>query len=262
AIRGPEYSLFDVAKQDIELARKFGLPISMHVGCGTFADKYKAVQQLAKANLLGPDMNFAHCNFLTDQDFRLLADHGCSVSVTPEVEMQMGLGFPATGKAIAAGMAPSLGVDVVTAAGGDLFTQMRIALQTERALANDIMLRSGEMPQKINLNAADALKWATINGAKALQLDKKTGSLSPGKQADLILLRTDLLNIAPLVMNPVNSIVSQASSANIDTVFVAGKIVKRNGKLVDRDLAALRAKAKAAAGYIYEKALVNSLHAG
>jgi 5-methylthioadenosine/S-adenosylhomocysteine deaminase len=258
AIRGPEYSLFAVAKHDIELARKFGLPISMHVGCGTFADKYKAVQQLAKAKLLGPDMNFAHCNFLTAEDFKILADNGCSVSITPEVEMQMGLGFPATGKAIAAGIAPSLGVDVVTSAGGDLFTQMRIALQTERALANQALLSAGELPQKITLTATDALNWGTINGAKALNLDKKTGSLVPGKQADLILLRTDLLNINP-VNNPVAAIVSQASSANIDSVFVAGKAVKRNGKIVGHDLAALRGKAKAATTYVYEKALVTSM---
>lgn len=259
AIRGPEYSLFEVAKHDIQLARKYNLPISMHIGCGTFADKYQAVQQLAKANLLGPDMNFAHCNFLSAEDFRLLADNGCSVSITPEVEMQMGLGFPATGKAIAAGIAPALGVDVVTGTGGDLFTQMRIALQTERALANQQLLNAGEMPQKIDLTAADALNWATINGAKALKLDKQTGSLVPGKQADLILLRTDLLNIAPVIANPVNSIVSQASSANIDSVFVAGKAVKRNGKLVDRDLAALRQQAKAASAYVYEKALITSI---
>lgn len=259
AIRGPEYSLFEVAKRDIELARKYNLPVSMHIGCGTFADKYQAVQQLAKANLLGPDMNFAHCNFLTTEDFKLLADNNCSVSITPEVEMQMGLGFPATGKAIAAGIAPSLGVDVITAAGGDLFTQMRIALQTERAITNQQSLLAGEMPQKISFTAADALNWATINGAKALNLDKKTGSLTPGKQADLILLRTDLLNITP-VNNPVNAIVSQASSANIDSVFVAGKAVKKNGKLVNHDLSVLRQQAKAASAYVYEKALISSLH--
>ncbi|WP_256009135.1 amidohydrolase family protein [Desertivirga xinjiangensis] len=262
AIRGPEYSLFDVAKQDIELARKYELPISMHAGCGTFADKYKAVQQLAIANLLGPDMNFAHCNLLISDDFKLLADNGCSVSVTPEVEMQMGLGFPATGKAIAAGIAPALGVDVVTGVGGDLFTQMRVALQTERSLVNQQSLDAGEMPQTTSLTAADALSWATSNGAKALKLDKKTGSLIPGKQADLILLRTDLLNITPVFGNPVNALVSQCSSANIDSVFVAGKALKRAGKLLHPDLQALRSAAKRTSTYVYEKALIAGIHSG
>jgi 5-methylthioadenosine/S-adenosylhomocysteine deaminase len=258
AIRGPEYSQFEVSKQDILMARRFGLPISMHIGCGTFAKKYQAVQQLNEAGLIGPDMNFAHCNFLSAEDFKILANNGCSVSITPEVEMQMGLGFPATGKAIGAGIAPSLGVDVVSGAGGDMFTQMRIALQTERALANQQLLNAGEMPKTVNLTAADALKWATINGAKALNLDRQTGSLTPGKQADLILLRTDMLNMAP-VSDPVKAIVSQASSANIDSVFVAGKAVKRNGRLIGHDLTALRGKAKAAVNYVYEKALITSM---
>lgn len=258
AIRGPEYSRFEVAKQDIELARRLDLPISMHVGCGTFAAKYRAVEQLADAGLLGPDMNFAHCNHLSEGDFRALADNGCSVSITPEVEMQMGLGFPAMGKAVAAGISPALGVDVVTAAGGDIFTQMRLALQTARALSNEAILNGGDMPQTICLTASDALNWATINGARALHLDRKTGSLKPGKQADLILMRTDLLNISP-VHNPVSAVVSQGSAVNIDSVFVAGRPVKRGGHLVGFDLEDLRRRDKAATTYIFEKALAASM---
>ncbi|GAB4028804.1 amidohydrolase family protein [Spirosoma koreense] len=258
AIRGPEYSAFDVAAQDIHLARRLNLPISMHVGCGTFADKYQAVSKLASAGLLGPDLNFAHGNFLSIDDFKLLADHGCSLSITPEVEMQMGLGFPATGKALAAGLKPSLGVDVVSGVSGDLFTQMRIALQTERALANDTHLRAGQMPQTIALTMADALRWGTINGAKALHLDRKTGSLVAGKQADLLLVNTDALNLSPM-SNPIAAVVSQASVANIDSVFVAGQAVKRHGRLLYPNLASLKQQAKKTAGYLLEKALMTSL---
>ena len=258
AIRGPEYSAFDVAVQDITLARRLNLPISMHAGCGTFASTYQAVQQLASAGLLGPDLNFAHGNYLTVEDFKQLADNGCSVSITPEVEMQMGLGFPATGKAISGGLAPSLGVDVVSGASGELFTQMRMALQTERALVNDQLLRSGEMPQSVSLTMADALKWATINGAKALNLDRKTGSLVPGKQADLIMLNTDALNLSP-VGDPIAAIVSQANVANIDSVFVAGKAVKRNGRLLHPHLESVRQQAARRSSYLVEKALMTSL---
>ena len=258
AIRGPEYSAFDVAVQDITLARRLNLTISMHVGCGTFADKYQAIQKLAEVELLGHDLNFAHANYLTVDDFRLLADHGCSVSITPEVEMQMGLGFPATGKAIAGGVEPTLGIDVVAGIGGDMFTQMRMALQMERALANDKVLRAGEMPQTVPLTGLDALKWATINGAKALHLDKKTGSLVPGKQADLIMLNTNALNLSP-VSNPAASIVSQANVSNIDSVFVAGKAVKRHGRLLHPNLAAIKQQATKTADYLVEKALMNSL---
>ena len=258
AIRGPEYSTFNVAVQDITLARQLNLPISMHVGCGTFAEKYQAIQQLASAGLLGPDLNVAHGNYLTIEDFKQLADNGCSVSITPEVEMQMGLGFPATGKAMAGGLAPSLGVDIVSGVSGELFTQMRMALQTERALVNDQLLHTGKMPQSVSLTMADALKWATINGAKALNLDRKTGSLVPGKQADLIMLNTDALNLSP-VSDPIAAIVSQANVANIDSVFVAGKAVKRNGQLLHPYLASVRQQAARTASYLVEKALMTSL---
>jgi cytosine/adenosine deaminase-related metal-dependent hydrolase len=252
AIRGPEYSTLEVSANDIALARGLGLQISMHVGCGSFAGKYRAVAQLADAALLGPDMNFAHGNFLSDADFRMLADNGCSVSITPEVEMQMGLGFPATGKAMAAGMAPSLGVDVVTGAGGDMFTQMRIALQTERALQNNVVLESGQMPQTIIPAMADALRFATINGAKALRMDRKTGSIEAGKQADIILLKTDALNLSP-VNNPVAAIVSQAGTANIDTVFVAGNMVKQHGRMLFGDIEKIKGQARQCAQRLFEQ---------
>ncbi|GAB4034905.1 amidohydrolase family protein [Spirosoma jeollabukense] len=258
AIRGPEYSTFDVAVQDITLGRRLNLPISMHAGCGTFADKYQAVQHLASAGLLGPDLNFAHGNYLTVEDFKQLANSGCSVSITPEVEMQMGLGFPATGKAIAGGLAPSLGVDVVSGVSGELFTQMRMALQTERALVNDQLLRAGEMPQSVSLTMTEALTWATINGAKVLNLDRKTGSLVPGKQADLIMLNTDTLNLSP-VGDPIAAIVSQANVANVDSVFVAGKAVKRQGRLLHPHLASVRQQAARTSSYLVEKALMASL---
>ncbi|AKD57899.1 amidohydrolase family protein [Spirosoma radiotolerans] len=258
AIRGPEYSEFAVAVKDITMARRLNLPISMHAGCGTFAGKYQAVQQLATAGLLGPDLNIAHGNYLTIEDFTRLADNGCSVSITPEVEMQMGLGFPATGRAMAGGIAPSLGVDVVSGVSGDLFTQMRIALQTERALANDGLLRVGEMPQHISLTMADALTWATVNGAKALNLDRKTGSLTPGKQADLIMLNTTKMNLSPMA-DPIAAIVSQANAGNVDSVFVAGKAVKRNGQLLHPQLDSIRQQAYKTAGYLVEKALMTSM---
>jgi len=244
AIRGPEYSAFEVCDYDIRLARKLNLPMSMHVGCGSFADKYKAIQKLDMAGLLNSDMNFAHCNFLSKNDFKKLADHGCSVSITPEVEMQMGLGFPATGKAMEAGISPSLGIDVVTGVGGDMFTQMRMALQTERAIV--------KMPQALSLSMLDVLKMGTINGAKTLNLDKKIGSLEVGKQADLLLLNVDSLNLLP-VINPVATIVAQANAANIDSVFVAGKAIKRKGKLLYPDLAHLKQQAKKSTQYLLKQ---------
>lgn len=252
AIRGPEYSSMDVSRHDIALARELDLQMSMHIGSGSFGPKYQAVRKLHEAGLLAADMNFAHCNTLTDHDFNVLADYGCSVSITPEIEMQMGLGIPATGRALANGIRPSLGVDVVTGTGGDLFSQMKIALQTERALQNEKILQQGEMPQHIHLTAFDTLQFATLDGANALGLGHKTGSLTPGKQADIIMMDSTAINLAP-VNDPVAAVVLYANPSNVDTVFVAGKAVKRNGHLLHHDLKLLQEKALDSRVYLLAK---------
>ncbi|QMU28142.1 amidohydrolase family protein [Adhaeribacter radiodurans] len=252
AIRGPEYATMDVSRNDIALARDLSLQMSMHIGSGSFGPKYNAIGKLHTAGLLGADMNFAHCNTLTDADFKLLAAYGCSVSITPEIEMQMGLGFPATGRALANGIRPSLGVDVVTGTGGDLFSQMKIALQTERALQNEKILQQGEMPQSINLTVWDALQFATQNGAEALNLGRKIGTLTPGKQADIIMIDASAINLAP-VHDPAAAVVLYANPSNVDTVFVAGRAVKRNGHLLHHDLNALQQKAMSSRNYLLEK---------
>ncbi|GAB3558811.1 amidohydrolase family protein [Spirosoma fluminis] len=245
AIRGPEMSSMAEVRQEIERARNLGLRISMHVIGGAV----KPIELLAAHDLLGPDLNFAHCNALTDYEFALIKDTGGSISITPEVEMQMGMGFPATGKALWHGISPSLGVDIVTATGGDLFSQMKIALQTERARQNDEQLRKGQMPETLSLTTRQALEWATINGAKALGMDHRTGSLTPGKQADLILIRTTAPNLSP-VNNPVGSVVLQSHAGNVDSVFVGGKALKRNGRLVHADWQKLRELAIESRDYI------------
>jgi cytosine/adenosine deaminase-related metal-dependent hydrolase len=250
SIRGPEYSTLEVSRHDLELARELGLRASMHVGGGSFGQQYQAIGKLHQAGLLGPDLNFAHCNSLTNEDFQLLAAHGCSVSVTPEIEMQMGLGFPATGKALAHGIRPALGVDVVTGTGGDMFAQMKVALQTERAMLNDQFLAEGKMVDKLSLSTQDVLEFATIEGAKALGLEQHIGSLTPGKQADLVLIDASATNLAP-VNNPVSAVVLSAAPANVDSVFVAGRAVKRHGKLLHHDLAALHRRAKASRDYLF-----------
>ena len=111
--------------------------------------------------------------------------------------MQMGMGFPITGRALACGLRPGLGCDIVSLGSGDLFTQMRLALQMQRALDNDGILRGGELPDAASPAAREALELATIDGAAAMGLDSEVGSLTPGKLADLILIRTDGLNFAP-----------------------------------------------------------------
>lgn len=250
AIRGPEFCSWEAAVHDIHLARELGVMATMHLGFGTWGSVDRSVEKLHQANLLGPDLNFTHATALSDEEYRLIAETGCSVSVCPEIEMMMGHGYPPTDKLVAQGGRPTLGVDVVTSTGGDMFTQMKFMLHGARARHNEATLGTGQMPETLLLTARDVLEFATIGGARALRLDHKIGTLSPGKDADLIMIRRTDVNLYP-VNDPICAAVLCANTGNVDSVFVAGRAVKRHGKLVDVDLARVRRLAAASRDYIF-----------
>lgn len=235
AIRGPDFSTMETTMADLQLARDLDLRVTMHIGGGLRGGQARSIERMHEAGLLGPDMTFVHCNCCADHELRLMAETGGTASVAARVEMQMGHGMPATGRLVAAGVRPSLSVDVVTAVGGNMFDEMRTALQMERALQNQAAMDQGEQAAELNLKARDALEFATIEGARTCGLAHKVGSITPGKQADLVLLRRDALNLTPL-NDPCGSVVLAAGPANVDTIFVAGKIVKQAGKLLNCDL--------------------------
>ncbi|MBP0904069.1 amidohydrolase family protein [Mariniflexile gromovii] len=238
AIRGPEYSSMEATKHDILLGRELDLQISMHIGGGTFGPKYNGIKKLYAENLLGNDLNFAHANTISKNDFKLLADHGSSISVTPEVELQMGLGLPVTGKALKFGIPVGLGVDVVCATSGSMFDQMKAALQTERAIQNEFLYQKSQMPETLAVKDMEVLKMATIGGAKVLGLDDKIGSLEVGKQADIIIISPNTISTLPFE-NHVSMLVLYAKDHDVDTVMVAGNILKKDGKLVREDIGGL-----------------------
>ena len=193
------------------------------------------MQSLAEQGLLGEDINLVHANFLTAEEFRVIADNGASISITPEVEMQMGLGLPPTGAVLAARGKFNIGTDVVTGVSTDMFTQMRFLIQTQRALTNDTFHRREAMPDKLAITVQQALELVTIKSAQCFGLDARLGSLTPGKEADVVLLRKSDINMRA-VADPISAIVLHAGVANVDTVIVGGNVVKQNGKLTYRDL--------------------------
>ncbi|WP_400163321.1 amidohydrolase family protein [Brevibacillus sp. TJ4] len=252
AIRGPEFSSWEAAVDDIRLARELDAICSIHLGFGNWGSVDRSIEKLHAAGLLGPDINIVHANTLSYGEFKLMADTGTSISVTPEIEMMMGHGYPATGFFVENGGRPALGVDVVTSTGGDMFAQMKFALQAERSRINENILSRKEMPLELHLSSRDILEFATIDGARALGLDHKIGTLTPGKEADLIMLRTTDLNMFP-VNDPIGTVVQCAHTGNVDSVFVAGKAVKRNGKMLHVDLAHLRKQANESRDYIFSR---------
>ncbi|MCM3490151.1 amidohydrolase family protein [Alkalihalophilus marmarensis] len=253
AIRGPEFSSWETSVKEIQLARELDAVCSMHLGFGTWGSTARSIEKLNEENLLGKDLNFVHANAISPEEVKLLAEKGGSISVTPEIEMMMGHGYPAVGLSLENGVKPALGVDVVTSTGGDMFAQMKFALQAERARYNQIQLEKGNMPgPELNLSAETILECATIEGAKALMLEDKIGTLAPGKQADMIMIRKSDLNIFP-VNDPVGTVVQTANTANVDSVYVAGEAVKKDGKLLNVDLASLKNQAVEARDYMLEE---------
>ncbi len=232
AILGPHYSTLDVSLHDFALAKEFGLVASMHQGGG------KAVSPggwdvIEEQGLLGPDINIVHGQSLDDGQLARFCEQGVTFSIAPENEMTQGHGFPITGHVRRHKGVVSLGVDLESVVSGDMFTVARMALGMQRSLDNDVSRREqGSIPDTSTIRTREALEWITIDGARALGLDARIGSLTPGKQADIVLLDTALLNMQP-VSDPVSSVVMQASLANVDSVMVAGEFHKRSGRLLE-----------------------------
>jgi 5-methylthioadenosine/S-adenosylhomocysteine deaminase len=247
--RGPGFCTPEVVRHDWQLAREVGAPISVHVGMGPYAGRFAMVSQLDELGLLGPDTTYIHCNYLSDEEFRLIADTGGKISIAPSVEMVMGHGTPPTARALKHGLRPSLSIDVVTTVPGDMFTQMRFLFAEARLLEHEAAFAAGNEEEPSLLSSREVLEFATIEGARVCGLEERTGSLTPGKQADIVLLRCDETNTYP-VIDPVSTVVHQADTRNIDTVWVAGEVLKRDGKLVGTNLNAARDRAASSLAHL------------
>jgi cytosine/adenosine deaminase-related metal-dependent hydrolase len=235
AVLGPHYSTLEVALHDFRMAKELGLIASMHQG-GGLARTPDGWEKLEAAGLLGEHVNIVHGHALSDDQLKRFCDLGMSFSVAAENELTQGHGHPITGRLLALGKAPSLGVDLESVASGDMLSQARVALGIQRSLDNvSHRAAHGNIPPTSTVTTRQALEWVTVEGARMLgQLDR-IGTLKAGKQADLVLIRADALNMQP-IHNAVSSVVMQTSLANIDSVMVAGHWKKQGGKLLGVDL--------------------------
>jgi len=239
AILGPHYSTYEVAVHDFLLAREFKLIASMHCA-GAAAKTPDGWERLVQEGLMGNNNNIVHGNNLTDAQLKMMIDLGVTFSLTPETEMTQGHGMAITGRLLEFGAAPSLGVDLESSISGDMFSVARFALGTQRALDNAHSKDTQhKLPDTSTIYCKQALEWITIKGAQALNLDDKIGSLTVGKQADLVLISAEDLNMSP-VHDPISSVVMQTSLANIDTVIIAGETRKEHGRLIYPKLGELK----------------------
>jgi 5-methylthioadenosine/S-adenosylhomocysteine deaminase len=223
----------EVAISSWKLARDVGARITVHVGVGRFG-KRADVQKLGEAGMLKSDVTYIHACTLNDTEWKMIADTGGTISLAGYVEMIMGHGTPPIQKCLDLGIRPSLSVDVETSVPSDMFTQMRTIFSLQR---NDVLVRA--LTDDTNLppllKTRDVLEFATIEGARANGLEGKIGTLTPGKEADIVILRTDRLNVLPM-NGAVGAVVTSMGPSNVDTVLIAGKVMKRNGRLVGVDV--------------------------
>jgi cytosine/adenosine deaminase-related metal-dependent hydrolase len=231
ATRGPGFCKEEVVRAEWGMARELGIPITVHVSMGRLAGRFGMVKQLSDMGLLGADTTYVHACHFSDEEWQLVKDSGGTISVAPQVELQMGHGWPPLRQALSMGLRPSLSIDVVTTVPGDMFTEMRAAFAADRARVHAAAFEPNEQVPKDVLTARQLLTAATLDGAYVAGLEERTGSLTPGKQADVVIIDAKALNVAP-VIDPVAAVVLSADVSNVDTVLVAGVTKKREGRLL------------------------------
>jgi len=230
ATRGPGFTQDQVVQEEWGLARELGIPVTVHVNMGRLAGRYAMVEQLDRLNLLGPDTTFIHCCYFSEHEWQRVADTGGTISIAAQVELQMGHGWPPVNKSLQFGLRPSLSIDVVTTVPGDMFTQMRAAFGAERARVNAVSWEANVGVPDTMLTARQALELATINGAHVAGVEDRTGSLTPGKRADIVVIDATAINVTP-VHDPVAAVVLCADVSNVEHVLVDGEFRKRDFRL-------------------------------
>ena len=223
-------------------ARKHGFGIYLD---GVMGQRCEEIVQLGRNGLLGPDLTLIHCNDMPDEGWRMIADSGTKVTVATTSEQQLGLGsgVPAVQGALDHGVRPCLSGDVEVCLAGDMFTQMRTTLTTQRMLAKARKYQGDNNAPPL-ITHRDVLEFTTIQVAELVGLGTQIGSLTPGKYADVIVIRAEDLNNMPL-NNAIGTVVLATESRNVDMVFVAGSLKKWRGELLGHDADQLRTMVRA-----------------
>ena len=251
APRGPQFATKEVTLKDFALATDLDIPVTVHAGDGAWG-KSLPIFWMKENGLATNRTTYVHCNALSDAEFDIIRDTGGAISIAPELEMHMGHGRLATLRGRDRGIPVSLSIDVCTSVGGDIFSSMRAALAGTRYLVNLDAFDKG-ISIALPITAVEVLNFATQGGATAAWLGDQVGSLIPGKKADVVLLRTDVYGMQPLNY-AAGAVVESGNAQLVDTVFVNGKLVKRDGKLLHHDFDHVRQLAEKARDRVLARA--------
>ena len=233
ATRGPGFCKPDVVRHDWELAKELEINITVHVAMDRFGYTKLQVKALKDMDLLYPNTTYVHASHFTDEEWALARDSGGNVSFAPQIEIQMGHGWAPAVTALAYGVPIGLSSDVATTAPSDQFTQMRSILGSERGRKHQEAWDAdldGLQASPGLITSRQVLSWATLGGAQVAGIADRTGSLTPGKKADIVIIDGSAVNVAP-VIDPVGAVVCAADVSNVKTVLVAGDILKRDFRL-------------------------------
>jgi cytosine/adenosine deaminase-related metal-dependent hydrolase len=218
-------------RQLFTIAREIGVRMVSH---GVSDRTERTLMELGRAGLMKPGDEYIHCTHLSSDAWRMIKDTGGHVSLAVPIEMAMGHGLPPIQDALDHGLRPSLSSDVDVTMAQDPFTVMRAAFTLQRLMVLQ-RARKGEQNLPPLLTCRDVLEFATVEGARCLNLDSKVGTLTPGKEADIVVLAADRVNVWPLNNAP-GAVVNLMNPMNVDTVFIAGKVRKWRGSLVGVDV--------------------------
>jgi 5-methylthioadenosine/S-adenosylhomocysteine deaminase len=237
-------------RANLALARQLGLRITVEFLGAAMAP---VMEQFGNEKLLGQDITYNHCNALTDSTWQRIRESGGTVNVCPRSDPQyaLGEGIPAFQKALDHGVRPGLSVDNEISYGTDMFTEMRVAFNIQRAWAT-YRKSSGDNNAPKLVTVRDLLECATVNGAACAGLQDKCGTLTPGKEADIVMIRTDDINLYPS-NNAIGTVVAAADSRNVDTVIIGGAIRKLKGKLVGVNMSKFRQQVDESRAYLFQQ---------
>jgi 5-methylthioadenosine/S-adenosylhomocysteine deaminase len=238
-------------RENWEVARKLGLRITTE-----FQGPQQAamLDPLAADKLVGPDNTFNHCGALPERTWQIFLDSGANINVCPRSDAQyaLGEGVCALQHAWDHGIKPGFSVDNETSYSGDMFMEMRVAFYLQRAVAKNRAFQGDQNPPK-PLMIRDVFHCATLGGAHCAGLDDKIGSLTPGKEADIVMIRTDDPNLYP-PNNALGVVVQAADRGNIDTVIIGGRVRKYRGKVVGLDMNGLKGMVDESLGHLFTAA--------
>lgn len=254
ATRGPGFCKTDIVRHDWELAKELGINITVHVGMDRFGYTKGQITRLRDLDLLYPNTTYVHASHFTDEEWGLVRDSGGNVSFAPQIEIQMGHGWAPAVKALEYGIPIGLSSDVATTASADQFTQMHAIFGSERGRKHQAAWDEdldGLTASPGLITSRQTLEWATRGGAEVAGIADRTGSITPGKRADIVIIDGAAVNIAPII-DPVGAVVCAADISNVKTVMIDGDILKEDFKL-KADLAGPRKAVQASRDYLLEK---------